>query len=173
MPTFLGIPGEIRNLIYEYCLVEEDDIVIDDNNHSEPGLLRSCRQVREEASEIFYEDNDFFIRIWDLELKPRIGHWLWRKATCVDIEHEGVNSWSNFKDWLRQYWVTIIHNADTGTSKEELARPGSDEGVVEAAFDIVDTLAAVNTPWSVVEDVLEAFKTAMVEDIFASRVRWV
>jgi len=57
----LSIPAEVRNKIYQLSLVNED-VVLDVkilSTPTEPALLATCRQIRHEASSIFYGENTF------------------------------------------------------------------------------------------------------------------
>ncbi|KAK3706704.1 hypothetical protein LTR37_012548, partial [Vermiconidia calcicola] len=49
----LELPGELRNRIYGYVLVD-DIIKLDSTGHTEPELLHTCKQVRKEAIRIYY-----------------------------------------------------------------------------------------------------------------------
>ena len=55
----------MREKIYRHSLVEESDVVLSNYSNrarlASPGLLRSCRQIRAEASEIYYSENTFSI----------------------------------------------------------------------------------------------------------------
>ena len=53
----LALPGELRNRIYDYCLIEEDIWVTRDTKP--PGLLSACRRIREETRPIWFGDNTF------------------------------------------------------------------------------------------------------------------
>ena len=75
----LNLPPEMRNRIYDFCLVDRDAIVIPDVNIKtrnapsragilpvvpgllpvEPGLLKTCRQLREEGTSVYYSANTF------------------------------------------------------------------------------------------------------------------
>ncbi len=62
--TLLTLPPELRNLIYELALLQEDPIQISTSNISErTAFLRACKQIRREARAIFYA-NAFRI-LWD------------------------------------------------------------------------------------------------------------
>lgn len=56
----LELPPELRNHIYEFVLVSPDEALIMKNSSS-PALLRTCRQIREEASSLYYGQNIFLI----------------------------------------------------------------------------------------------------------------
>ena len=63
----LSLAPEIRNRIYRYVLVEDEDSdIIIDSDHAlpaHPSLLHTCRQIRHEASEIYFAENVFVVRI--------------------------------------------------------------------------------------------------------------
>ncbi|KAH9837400.1 hypothetical protein Tdes44962_MAKER08366 [Teratosphaeria destructans] len=59
---FLALPPELRNTIYEYLLVYKYGITLSRRIigvHCMPPLLRTCRQIKTEASAIYYSQNDF------------------------------------------------------------------------------------------------------------------
>lgn len=54
------IPPELRNEIYALVLTQNDDIIIPTTgNLDEPALLRVCKQIRSEATALYYESNNF------------------------------------------------------------------------------------------------------------------
>lgn len=56
----LALPGELRNAIWRYALVEEDAVVIrPDAIHRPRPLLAVCKQIREEAVGIYFAENTF------------------------------------------------------------------------------------------------------------------
>ena len=67
--ALLDLSGELRNQIWRYALVEENAIAIPATNTSEPlqpGLLSVNRQLRAECTDIYYNENTFY-----LEVEPR------------------------------------------------------------------------------------------------------
>ena len=66
-PAILRLPAEIRNHVYALSLVLSERITVDKDNFTQPNLLRVCRQIREEASGIYYRQNKFSIIYQDLE----------------------------------------------------------------------------------------------------------
>ena len=58
-PSLLNIPAELRNNIYELALTSEHDIVIQVGGAKRPALLHACKQTREEATKIYFSQNDF------------------------------------------------------------------------------------------------------------------
>jgi hypothetical protein len=61
--SLLGLPGELRSRIWRFSLLEDCEIRIDTNNHQAPGLLRTSKQCRHEATKIFHEENSFIHHI--------------------------------------------------------------------------------------------------------------
>lgn len=64
MSAFLELPPELRNRIYFAALgSEQPTCLIDrDGKKYSPGLLRTCKQIREEATDIYYNNTEF--EIW-------------------------------------------------------------------------------------------------------------
>ena len=67
-PSFLGLPRELRDQIYKYCVAGPADALPPDYavkpSHMAPmGLLRVCKEIHTEAATIFYGSNShlFFI----------------------------------------------------------------------------------------------------------------
>ncbi|EME42170.1 hypothetical protein DOTSEDRAFT_100538, partial [Dothistroma septosporum NZE10] len=60
--TLLGLPGELRNRIYRDALIVPDRIRIDATYHTLPALLRTCREIRDEATSIHLTANRFGIQ---------------------------------------------------------------------------------------------------------------
>jgi hypothetical protein len=59
--NFLTIPGELRNKIYRLALISDGKIVVAKGQFVEPRLLRTCRQIRTEATKIYYLENEWTI----------------------------------------------------------------------------------------------------------------
>lgn len=58
--SILGrLSPELRNRIYELALFEQRPVSVSKNSWIEPALLRTCKQIREEAELLFYSTNDF------------------------------------------------------------------------------------------------------------------
>ncbi|KAI5363153.1 hypothetical protein Slin15195_G105320 [Septoria linicola] len=86
--AFLMIPAELRNKIYGYCLngrcesprgvfIDREDIVKQDIETKPPGILRCCKQVHQEAIQMYYfrttfmtSSEDTSLNIWLVRIKP-------------------------------------------------------------------------------------------------------
>ncbi|CAK1366267.1 unnamed protein product [Cercospora beticola] len=57
------LPRELRDIIYEEALISEEVVVDATTNRGAytPGLLRTCKQIRAEATKLFYAKNHFRI----------------------------------------------------------------------------------------------------------------
>jgi len=60
----LTLPPEIRNTIYHYRLSSNSTIALRSSLHGgkkcpEPSLLRTCHQIRSEATAVYYANNSF------------------------------------------------------------------------------------------------------------------
>ncbi|KAK4548784.1 hypothetical protein LTR36_008557 [Oleoguttula mirabilis] len=61
-PTFLTIPGELRNRIYRYAFMSDEPIrVFSAGNWKQPVLLATCKQIRHEAGKMFYFGSKFIL----------------------------------------------------------------------------------------------------------------
>ncbi|KXT15704.1 hypothetical protein AC579_144 [Pseudocercospora musae] len=65
-PPILALPSELRNAIYRLALVDNDWITIDEN-FREPGILQSCRQIRQEARMMWCQRNNFVLPIYNAD----------------------------------------------------------------------------------------------------------
>ena len=134
------------------------DIEVNSGSYEQPPLLRTCRQTRKEASSIFCEENNFELKIIDLQFAPQPQHWFWGHdipAEKAFLSFAGQDSWSNLKQWLKRYHGDErVDNA--GTISESTEGMGL---TVINAFKIVESLFDI--PWSKVEGVLEAFKNGV------------
>lgn len=78
-PLLDKLPAELRNDIYSLVLISGDPIDVEDMKsiHARTALLRTCRQVREEASGLFYGDNTFRT-LWTIDEEITGLSWLFR-----------------------------------------------------------------------------------------------
>lgn len=65
----LSLPPELRNRIYRYALIADNGIVIQHqvSTPTIPSLLATCHQVRHEAYDIYFKENDFRFYITDFD----------------------------------------------------------------------------------------------------------
>ena len=148
----LNIPAELRNTIWRMVFLEPL-IRVRQGAHTQPGLLRVCRQTRQEGEAIYKCENKFKVAIWDLKFAPQRSHWVWTMVPedNVTMGIKGRHSWQNFKVWLQLYSEGKAIGVKPGNSS-----PGLD---VSKFFEIIDLLK--DLPWATVELVLEKHKEGL------------
>ncbi|KAK6417465.1 hypothetical protein LTR81_009214 [Elasticomyces elasticus] len=151
--AFLALPPELRNTIYELALLRSDHIPVVKELQI-PHLLHVSRQVKKEASGIWYEGNRFRhdIRNCDAELFQRfVRH-------CKSLEMEvteqlriyEVPNWSNLVAWSKQFHGGISRGLlhEEGFTKVET--------VIASAHSIFHDLN--DQPWEMCEAMLKALR---------------
>lgn len=105
----LGLPAELRIRIYQYTLVHDGIIVVHPSvDPLEPGLLKTCRQIRCEAASIHYRLNQFEFPANDLDVT------VYKKFCSMSYHHFHVTAlfrctrkaapgaiWPNTLAWLK------------------------------------------------------------------------
>ncbi|KAK4548794.1 hypothetical protein LTR36_008567 [Oleoguttula mirabilis] len=150
-PSLLSIPAELRNHIYRYALVEEGEIRVDAPHRTQPALLCTCRQIREEASGILFGENRFTTPVMDLEWPVPTDHWFNKHVgddAELTIRLHGVQKWANLEAWLQRYHSRELRGIGHSESQEW--------EVVAKAFEIVAVLK--RTPWETVQKVVQKYK---------------
>lgn len=160
----LELPAELRVRIYEDALLQEDRVEITKRSFAQPGLLRTCRQIRHEASTIHYNKNKF--SVWALGFDSGVlkrfctqaaGFWDNYDLERMDVvlhNHRVQPSWGNVLKWMKAYHadevMMLVCGPHVGGHERCCAH--------ESASKIVSTLD--DADWEVVKAVLEVLKTA-------------
>lgn len=100
----LGLPAELRNLIYEYCVTSDESVLLPATCEPpgelptvQPPVTKVCRQIRQEALPLFYECNKFEAFILGCDFRHLIRY----------AEFIGPEACENIGDvtlLLGQYW---------------------------------------------------------------------
>ena len=148
----LALPAELRDAIYTYAVIEPGEIRLTQGTCAEPALLRTCRQIREEAGSIFYEKNTISVAMQDYKLEPQTAHWYWTQPLKNgEIDFRGSPKWQNIKNWLR------LHREGNVAGMDHLQEHESGQKmVVGQAWAILREMWDVD--WSVTEKVLDIFR---------------
>lgn len=92
------IPGELRNTIWHFALVEPDGIKIEHDTKL-PALLQTCRKIRRESYSIYFADNTFKISVRERgPFKPstswfkRVGHEATKLIPRLEIRQSRAKS---------------------------------------------------------------------------------
>jgi hypothetical protein len=159
----LGLPGELRNRIYRYALVQHDRIIIDKNDGNgcmQPGILRVCRQLRQEITKIYYEENTFRLNIYDCRLEPQPKHWIWKTGEQLWMSSSGEPMWSNLIEWMRR-----IHKRQLLCIPGKPIDPDNSDGLPTLLWRTGEIATELHgLPWAQVEKVLEK-----VRDVFNAK----
>lgn len=57
--SLLSLPAEIRNMIWRYTLLQEDELVVTATTDIMPPLTRVCQQIIREAAPIYFSEQKF------------------------------------------------------------------------------------------------------------------
>ena len=156
----LELPAELRNRIYCYAVVSDTSVPVGANSFSEPALLATSKQIRDEASPVFYAENSFNVDMSDYETTLYL---LFRRKQIAIFKRYGVKTkchptgtwrpnWQNLHTWLRLLHVGLIF-------KNVAVRPSSNPAMNildktwNSLFETVESLR--DLPWSRVEDIVE------------------
>lgn len=106
-PLILDLPAELRNRVYEYVLVDPDSepLLVTRRGHTLPGILRTCRQPREEGTKIYFDLNSFQLTFTSLSFEPQPKQWIYSaySAGRVEVILEGMPTGDNLIAWLSAY----------------------------------------------------------------------
>ena len=116
--SFLDLPGEIRNLIYEFVYETGNEVFVQAGHYS-PKIKNSlviaeaCRQLRNEALPIFFRNNRFMLCCFWGYL-PEFRHSLMRhEKSTVRREAEYCRRWliqtARFQKYITRYQVSFPH----------------------------------------------------------------
>ncbi|KAK3723183.1 hypothetical protein LTR37_001906 [Vermiconidia calcicola] len=107
-----ALPAELRTLIYQYGLTEDDEIAIT-RHLKQPPLLRTCCLVRNEALQLWYTSNTFIIYIPDCDDTglhaferhlSSIDAWLPQAVEVMVRARGNNNNWDNLMRWCHRVW---------------------------------------------------------------------
>lgn len=109
------LPPELRNTIYRFAVVTDDEVCITKSGGiSEPSLLLICKTVRSEALDIFYQENSFSCVVHDYD--PASVMLAMRKIASLELRStpggvKGIDNfgfrcfrepnWKNLVQWVR------------------------------------------------------------------------
>ncbi|KAF7197833.1 hypothetical protein HII31_00922 [Pseudocercospora fuligena] len=110
--TLLGIPPELRNMIYELVLEAEKPILI--NRAFEPSsLLLVCRQIRNETNAMYYSAhlNTFRIKVYKQNAKNLVKFTKYINTlddtmeVALRVDTYGVASITRLLEWCEAIWM--------------------------------------------------------------------
>ncbi len=116
------LPPEIRNEIYRHCLVINEGRIMIDKQLKPPALLSVCRQIRQEATALWYLGNGFTIKLRSCDaslyrawmstiVKPLSLKTNFEDNLILGINHYHIN-WKNLVDWCGAGWSGELSAVD-------------------------------------------------------------
>ena len=163
--TLLSLPPEMRNPIYRFALVESQDVMIREEYNEdgllpppqEPALLFACRQIRDEALEIYWQENTFRVEVENLNAFF-YKRWTRKSVTRYHSNHSfsltGNTDWWCLKDWLKSVYHSNCHGFDSENSNRDMAGGAH-------LFDVVANMRG-NYSWRQVNEVLQKLRPVLV-----------
>lgn len=98
----LELPGELRNRIYRFALVNEGVIIVTAAGPSEPALLRCNKEIRQEAVTIYYRENKFKYQVRNFNGSASIPFMAQLKTHCASKN-------ATFKMFGRRDWDNMVN----------------------------------------------------------------
>ncbi|KAK4614234.1 hypothetical protein CLAFUW4_08768 [Fulvia fulva] len=158
------LPAELRNRIHRYTLCQEGILRITKGNFQHPSLLRTCQQIRNEASGIFYQESEISFRLHDFNPdvalsfnKHRPSHW---GPARVDFG-KNPTSWTNFLSLMRAVFEDEV--VAMGTIDDDKTIQGTRKtawNVAAAAAHMISKLEDAGGSWNDAVEVLGHYKVA-------------
>lgn len=165
---FLKLAPELRNNIYHFALVRpaDHDFIVG-GTIEEPGLLRTCRQIRSEAADIFYLGGNRFTIVLDNRDRTNTRQWLRMQKRMPLLRHVqlefadwkfNITDWQQFKDFLvfvhRRSFSSVLGLSGLGPQSSE---PGPKMILVLWVM----VLGMQSDAWEDVEAILESMRPTM------------
>lgn len=155
-PRLLDLPAELRIMIYNFALIQDDWIPLTPDLKP-PGLLATCHQIREESMQIWYIQNDFWPHVINCDISlvlafenhvTRVNKR--RMKIYYTWELSGMN-WDNLMVWCQHIYTRRLPRIP---AKRE---PGMFWAVVNAASEIAHKASRRGT-WEDCRLQLEGFR---------------
>lgn len=171
----LNLPGELRNIIYRYALLDDNPVPVTTQGYNRSSLLGTCRRIRRETFTLFYEESIFLVRTVDYN-RDNLYAWktLLRSGIVCPTSLKWMTmcsnrtpDWANVLTWARRRhedrWMHPMR------SPEALKAAGNRDKTKFALGAMFQMVAAMrDQPWPLVERTLVQMRP-MLEAIDA---RW-
>ncbi|KAK4549861.1 hypothetical protein LTR36_005162 [Oleoguttula mirabilis] len=134
--ALLSLPPELRNRIYRFVLVESDDIHVAATGPLpvEPGFLRTCSQVRNESSAIYYKKNKFNFVVKNHNARLYV-QWAEASFKHYTSNHSftifSSTNWPNLLTWAKDYYSCKCHGVASVKAGNEPVAIGHVHSMVE------------------------------------------
>ena len=165
-PAFLKLPGELRSKIYRLALITDKRAIrVSKGRSFEPALLSTCRQIQEEATNIFYLANNWTVDFydWDYSVYQAFMHHVRVERGMVDFSrHQTENFWMNTGSLKKKKGnlcrlLRFLHETDDCSFFDYETDKGPYPANFTAVFGILSRMK--KHPWCDFEPVLEIYLT--------------
>lgn len=158
--SLLGLPGEIRNTVYDMILLSPTPLqILDTSIPVQPPLTMVCHQLRAEALPLFYARNTFSIKLHNLDSRP-LSRWLSRigaanfalsgAGLAEEFDNDSRFTKANLMLWLYHYCHgSVVRPFITAE------RAGDTDCLFGKLFDVADKLRGSPVGWAAVQEILE------------------
>ena len=162
----LSLPAELRNMIYNYALIEDDDIEIHTSTPPPPQLvlLQVNRQMRNEAIKIYYTQNEFN---WVIHACDASNYIKWsnssrfRQMSNISLSFCGHRNWANLLRWIQAAYHGESPGPRCSTEDESDEVVESDVMALQQAFDMMRILKSHQMSWDQVVQCFEHMHKAL------------
>lgn len=152
----LDLPPELRTAIYEYALIQTEEITIA-ASLGPPALLSVNRLIRTEASGLWYNSNTFAVEVKDCEASVLLAFDQHLREVGQDkmiyqiiTPRTNRGNWANLREWSRAVWKWETRPYPKHEDRDRY------EAVYYGAHDIA--VRHQDRSWEVCESALESFK---------------
>lgn len=157
----LTLPPELRNQIWREVLLFPAPLLVNGPSGPlmQPGLLRVSKALRQEASGIWYMENEFIVQIDDFDAtawKRWRNSALYRKEAPTCLRIPASTNWSNLKQWLKD----VLEGQSAGITEP----PASDADHIKLLWQLLQVVKReyeAKAGWNEVEERLEDIRKAM------------
>ena len=161
----LGLPPEVRNRIFQYALIEEEEeeIELSANTPTLPALLTVCKQIRSETIFLYYTMNNFYLTIDDYDAAAALPSLKTYMKYFVEIEGREDHSKFDINLTAGQTGSGCCRRIHTSEISYLGVEPESVDQVLLALEAVQDTIVEMDgRPWAEVEKVLEGYHRCVV-----------
>lgn len=169
--SLLCLPGELRNCIYRATFADPAvNVAVTSCVFPEPALLSVCKQIRAEASPIFYAERTFQVNNQNYDSTPSCA--IKRKKRLVLKEYNvemrsenivtGHPSWPNLLIWFRRFHKRGSQGQQ-GQRKQKQKAAGSGypvNALIRSMFAMVVELRDLE--WDQVERILQGYHETLI-----------
>lgn len=172
----LSLPGELRNRFYRYAMLDQSPIRVTATGHARSNLLRTCKQIHNEANAIFYYENKFTIDIPDHNSdavltwgQKRQSMGLKGRIPATPFASSAGPNWGNFMVCMRRLHAKAFLCFDMAGPETVIERYKAPKLWTLIAAGIVATVKRLrHLPWMEVEAIVKAQRPVLA----AADARW-